>query len=99
MTLEQFKGLFIILLIVFIIISILRKAIKFGLFCFCILCLMQIGFMLSQTSLNNQLPLDKYFKYDIVSSITNIWENEIDKDELKGNINNTIDKIQEEINK
>lgn len=92
LTLADFQGIFVILLIVFIAIAIVKKAMKFVLFCVSLLCLMQVGFMLSQTSLNDKIPLDKYFKYDIVSSITQIW-NDTDKEQLEQDIKDTADKI------
>ncbi len=91
-----FDGLYlqrfiIILLVIFIIISILKKAGKFACFCISILCLMQMGYFLSSTSVNDTIPLDKYFKYDVVKSITSIW-NETDKEALKANVSKGINK-------
>lgn len=92
LTLADFQGIIVILLVVFIAIALVRKAMKFVLFCVSLLCLMQVGYMLSQTSLNDKIPLDKYFKYDIVSSITQIWE-DTDKDQLEQDINNMANSI------
>lgn len=92
LTLADFQGIIVILLIVFIVISIVKKAAKFGIFCLSILCLMQVGFMLSKTDLNDKIPLDQYFKYDIVGSITQIWE-DTDKEALKEDISNAADTV------
>ena len=99
----------IILLVIFIIFCLIKKMGKFACFCLSILCLMQVGYMLSNTSLNDKIPLSDYFKYDVVKSITSIW-NETDKEELKKNVSDsintgvditedTIDKTQDIINK
>lgn len=92
LTLADFEGLIVILLLVFIVIALIKKATKFVLFCVSLLCLMQVGFMLSQTSLNDKIPLDRYFKYDIVSSITNIWEN-TDKEQLEQDIKDAANSV------
>ena len=85
----QFQRFIIVLLVIFIVISLIRKAGKFACFCISILCLMQVGFILSQTSVNDRIPLSNYFKYDVVKSITSIW-NETDKEALKENISKGI---------
>ena len=94
LTLEDFQRLIVLLLIIFIGIAIAKKAARFGAFCLSLICLLQVGFMLSQTSLNDKIPLDKYFKYDFLSSIMSIWEN-TDKEELKNDLTNAADKVLE----
>ena len=92
LTASDFQAILIILLVVFIGINVAKKAAKFILFVFCLLCLYQTGYILSHTSINDRIPLDKYFKYDILSSISQIWE-DTDKEALKKNIENTADTI------
>lgn len=79
----------ILLLVIFIVISIIKKAGRFACFCISILCLMQVGYVLSGTPINDKIPLSNYFKYDVVKSITSIW-NETDKEALKENISKGI---------
>lgn len=99
----------IILLVIFIIIAVIKKMGKFACFCISILCFMQIGYMLSSTPINDKIPLSDYFKYDVVKSITSIWD-ATDKEALKQNISDgintgvditedTVDKAQEIIDK
>ena len=92
LSLADFEGLLVILLVIFLTVAILKKATKFILFCVSLLCLLQVGFMLSKTSLNDKIPLDRYFKYDILGSITQIWE-DTDKEQLKQDINETANTI------
>ena len=80
----------IILLVIFIILSVIRKMGKFACFCISILCFMQIGYMLgNMPEVNEKFPFSDYFKYDVVKSITSIW-NETDKEALKQNISDGI---------
>ena len=75
---------------------------------------MQIGYILgTMPEVNEKFPFSDYFKYDVVKSITSIWD-ETDKEALKKNISDgintgadmtedaidlTVDKTQEIINK
>ena len=85
LNLSDLEGIIVILLLIFLVIAILKKATRFIVFCFCVLALMQTGYMLSKTELNDKLGLDRYFKYDIVESVRQIWE-DTDKEELKNKI-------------
>ena len=104
----------IVLLVIFIILSIIKRMGKFACFCISILCFMQIGYILgTMPEVNEKFPFSDYFKYDVVKSITSIWD-ETDKEALKKNISDgintgadmtedaidlTVDKTQEIINK
>ena len=91
-TSEDLIRIIVILLVVFIVILIIKKAFKFACFLIALLCLYQVGFMFSQTDLNNHFPFDKYFKYDMLGSVTSIWEN-TDKEKLKDDISSGVDNI------
>ena len=98
LNLSDFEGIIVILLLIFIIVGIIKKASRFIVFCCCVLCLMQVGYMLSKTDLNDKYPLDKYFKYDIISSVKQIWD-DTDKEELKENIENGASTVVDETSK
>lgn len=98
LNLSDFEGIIVILLLVFIAVGIAKKAGRFIVFCCCVLCLMQVGYMLSKTDLNDTLHLDNYFKYDILSSITKIWD-DTDKEALKENIENGANGVVNETGK
>ena len=85
LNLSDLEGIIVILLLIFLVIAILKKATRFIVFCFGVLARMQTGYMLSKTELNDKLGLDRYFKYDIVESVRQIWE-DTDKEELKNKI-------------
>ena len=98
------EGIIVVLLIVFIVVGIVKKATRFIVFCICVLIFMQVGFMLSKTDLNDTWHLDKYFKYDVVSSIKQIWEDDGDEiiEKTENGVEKTIsttEKIINEVNK
>lgn len=92
LTSDDLIRLIVVLLIIFIVILVVKKAFRFACFLIALMCLYQIGFMFSQTDLNNHFPFNKYFKYDILKSVTSVWE-DTDKDKFKDDISNEVDDI------
>lgn len=72
-SIDSIEGVIIILIILFLVYSISKKLIDFIWWCIGLLLFIQIGYILSLTSLNNTIPLSTIFRYDILSAIAQVF--------------------------
>jgi hypothetical protein len=73
LTLDSIEGIITLLLILFLVKSIFEKSIKLISWCIAGILLIQIGYWLSFTGINDYIPLSSVFKYDILSSIAQLF--------------------------
>ncbi len=66
---DSIEGWILIFLIAFIAWNVYRKAMKFVGWSCAVILLIQIGYFLGTTDLNNLIPLSQIFKYDILTAI------------------------------
>lgn len=70
---ESVQGIIIILLLIWLVTAFIRHAFKAVAWCFFLLVLIQIGYILGNTSLNNSIPFSELFKYDVISAVANLF--------------------------
>ncbi len=66
---DSIEGWILIFLIGFVAWNIYRKALKFAIWSCSVILLIQVGYYLSATGLNDIIPLSAVFKYDILTAI------------------------------
>ena len=66
---DSIEGWVLIFLIAFIAWGLYRKALKFVGWSCSVILLIQIGYFLGSTNLNNIIPLSSVFKYDVLTAI------------------------------
>lgn len=67
------EGIIVALIIVWLVTSIFRKAIDAVIWCAMFLLLIQIGYLLSFTSLNDSIPLSNVFRYDAFGALAQLF--------------------------
>lgn len=70
---ESLQGIIVILLLIWLITAFIRHAFRAVAWGFGLLVLMQIGYILSLTSLNDAIPFSTIFKYDVISAVANLF--------------------------
>ena len=53
--------------------AVIRHAFKAVAWCFFLIVLIQIGYILGTTSLNDVIPFSEIFKYDVISAVANLF--------------------------
>lgn len=72
-TFDSVEGIVVISLIIFAIFAIGRRMIQAFFWCLGALILLEVLYSLSLTSLNDTIPISKVIKYDVVSSIAQLF--------------------------
>lgn len=72
-TTDSIEGLLLIGLIVYMIYHMTKKTKRIIKFCLEVMLVLQIGYWLSLTSLNNLIDLKSIFKYDIITAIAQVF--------------------------
>lgn len=67
------QGIIIILLLIWLVTAVIRHAFKAVAWCFFLIVLIQIGYILGTTSLNDVIPFSEIFKYDVISAVANLF--------------------------
>lgn len=68
-TLDSIEGVIVIILCVLIIYEASRKAIQIAEWLFAVIFLFQVCYWLGYTSLNDIIPFNKVFKYDVITAV------------------------------
>ena len=72
LTPDSLQGVFVLLALAFIVWCLFKKTIRFIKFSVIFLCIMQLGFVLGQTALNDIVPLSDWFKYDVFAALAQL---------------------------
>ena len=70
---DSVQGIIIILLLIWLVTAVIRHAFKAVAWCFFLIVLIQIGYILGTTSLNVVIPFGEIFKYDVISAVANLF--------------------------
>ena len=70
---DSVQGIIIILLLIWLVTAVIRHAFKAVAWCFFLIVLIQIGYILGTTSLNDVIPFSTLFKYDVISAVANLF--------------------------
>lgn len=70
---DSIQGIIIILLLIWLVTAFIRHAFRAVAWCFGLIVLMQIGYILGTTSLNDVIPFSTLFKYDVISAVANLF--------------------------
>lgn len=70
---DSIQGIIIILLLIWLVTAVIRHAFKAVAWCFFLIVLIQIGYILGTTSLNDVIPFSEIFKYDVISAVANLF--------------------------
>lgn len=70
---DSVQGIIIILLLIWLVTAVIRHAFKAVAWCFFLIVLIQIGYILGTTSLNDTIPFSEIFKYDVISAVANLF--------------------------
>lgn len=70
---DSVQGIIIILLLIWLVTAVIRHAFKAVAWCFFLIVLIQIGYILGTTSLNDVIPFSEIFKYDVISAVANLF--------------------------
>lgn len=70
---DSVQGIIIILLLIWLVTAVIRHAFKAVARCFFLIVLIQIGYILGTTSLNDVIPFSEIFKYDVISAVANLF--------------------------
>lgn len=70
---DSVQGIIIILLLIWLVTAVIRHAFKAVAWCFFLIVLIQIGYILGTTSLNDAIPFSEIFKYDVISAVANLF--------------------------
>lgn len=70
---DSVQGIIIILLLIWLVTAVIRHAFKAAAWCFFLIVLIQIGYILGTTSLNDVIPFSEIFKYDVISAVANLF--------------------------
>lgn len=70
---DSVQGIIIILLLIWLVTAVIRHAFKAIAWCFFLIVLIQIGYILGTTSLNDVIPFSEIFKYDVISAVANLF--------------------------
>lgn len=70
---DSIEGLLVVCLAVFLIFLLVRKAFHIAIWCAGLLVLIQIGYLLGQTSLNNVIPFATVFQYDVFTAVAHLF--------------------------
>lgn len=70
---DSVQGIIIILLLIWLVTAVIRHAFKAVAWCFFLIVLIQIGYILGMTSLNDVIPFSEIFKYDVISAVANLF--------------------------
>ena len=72
LTLDSVEGVLVLILILFMLHSFSEKMFKVASWCFAGILIIQIGYYLSFTGLNEYIPFSSIFKYDIMTSLAQL---------------------------
>ena len=70
---DSVQGIIIILLLIWLVTAVIRHAFKAVAWCFFLIVLIQIGYILGTTSLNDVIPFSEIFKYDVISAVAHLF--------------------------
>lgn len=70
---DSVQGIIIILLLIWLVTAVIRHAFKAVAWCFFLIVLIQIGYILGTTNLNDVIPFSEIFKYDVISAVANLF--------------------------
>ena len=70
---ESLQGIIIILLLIWLATAVIRHSFKAVAWCFFLIVLIQIGYILGTASLNDVIPFSEIFKYDVISAVANLF--------------------------
>lgn len=67
------EGIIVLLLLIWIVTSFFRKAFHAVWWALMLIVLLQIGYILGQTELNNAIPFASVFKYDVIAAVAQVF--------------------------